>query len=229
MGNCLRIGVALVCASMQPTAAQVVGTAPSEKAESADETLTFNQTFGFGKADVLTPEGKTHTIYIPLSGLGFGNLLPYFKREEDITKFGAQPLFISVDKVQAIHSKANGLYIEHIVLKGKRQHVLGARGVEGPVELFNYTQTKYIPAGSTPTQTTYIVYPKRHWYLRRQGELVEVLRGSFVEQMSAYFQNDPAVVAALAAKDLGYRDMRTLVRLYNEHQAPAATSPTPVK
>ncbi|MBF9236933.1 hypothetical protein I2I05_05950 [Hymenobacter sp. BT683] len=214
---------------MQPTLAQDAGRSAGPGAEATDENLTFNQTFGFGEAVVLTPEGKTHTIYIPLSGLGFGNLLPYYKREEDITNFGAQPLFISVDKVQAITCKTTGLYLEHMVLKGKRQHVLGARVEEGPVELFNYTQTKHIPAGSSPIQTTYIVYPKRHWYLRRQGELVEVSRGGFVEQLSAFFQDDPVVVAALAAKTLGYRDMRALVRMYNEHQTPAPSGLIPPK
>ncbi|WP_426060999.1 hypothetical protein [Hymenobacter sp. B1770] len=184
----------------------------------------FTQTFEFTKATVTGPDGKTHEVYVPLSSPGFADLLPFFRRKEDIDKFGSVPLNISVDKVQTI--QANGYYFEHLMLKGKRQHILGARLVNGPVELFNYTKTKRISeSGPNMYTNSYTVYPKRHWYLRRQGELVEVSRNNFIPQLTEYFKDEPAVVAALTNQELRYRDMVALVMAYNEGQANATAKP----
>ena len=191
----------------------------------AGEGLNFKQTMGFGQAELTTTGGERSIVYIPLSSLGFGQVVPVFNREEDIDKPGAQPLFISVDNVQMIRATATGQYLEHMVVKGRRRHQLAVRVLDGPVELFSYTQVQQGTSGPVSFQVPPNASAKRQWYVRRQGELVEVLHGGFMKQMVAYFHDDPVVVEALANKKMGYDDMRMLVRMYNQHQAPTA-SPT---
>ncbi|QKG51559.1 hypothetical protein [Hymenobacter sp. BRD67] len=182
-------------------AAQQLPVAADTTRAATDEGVAATQSFGFGKAEILGADGKTHTAYVPLSPVGFAGLLPFYRHPEEIGRFGSEPLNISVDKVQTI--KVNELYLEHMVVKGKRLHVLATRVAEGPLELFNYTQTKQVPlAGATQlggVSVGYLVYPKRHWYLRRQGELVEIARHDFVAQLTPFFQSDPTTVAVLTS------------------------------
>ena len=167
--------------------------------------------------------------------MGFKNYLPFHRHEEDLARFGREPFSIDIDKVKSV--RVNGLYQEHVVLKGKRKHLIATRLVNGPVELFNYTevpQPALAPASAiagTPVMAAAGLnaaglsgFPDRQWFLRRAGqELVKVERMSFAAQMTAYFQDDPEVVAAIAAGQLHYRDMVRLVQGYNEFRTrPAA-------
>lgn len=127
-----------------------------------------------------------------------------------------------MDKVQSVYVPTTGLYLEHMVVKGRRQHVLGVRVLDGPVELFSYIPNRDATTGPPGFQTSPVVYSRRQWYLRRQGELTAVAHGGFVKQMSAYFQDDAVVVDALAGKTMGYDELKTLVRIYNDHRAVAA-------
>ena len=148
-----------------------------------------NNIRGFGKAEILGPDGKTHFVWVPINLLGFSKYLPFHRREEDVRRFGREPFSIDVDKVQSI--KLNGLYQEHMVLKGKRKHLIATRVVNGPVELFNYTEVvqsgmAMVPGGGVAGGmvmggTGLGAYPNRSWYLRRQGgELVKVERVEFI-------------------------------------------------
>ena len=197
-----------------------------------------NNIRGFGKAEILGPDGKTHFVWIPVNLMGFNKYLPFHRHKEDLDRFGREPFSIDVDKVQSI--KLNGLYQEHMVLKGKRKHLIATRVVNGPVELFNYTEmvqtTAMVPIGGAGTAAVAAAgmamgatglgsFPDRHWYLRRTGgELTKVTRSEFIAQMTAYFHDDPELVAALGAGKLHYRDMVTLVQGYNEYVTrPAGT------
>ena len=157
---------------------------------------------------------KKSLVYIPLSTLGF---VPVFAREQDIDRPGAQPLFISVDNVQAIRVVATGQYLEHMIVKGRHRHQLAVRVVNGPVELFSYTQVYAAANSLAGFQSAPGASAKCQWYVRHQGELVEVLHGGFTKQMLAYFRNDPLIEEVLANKKMGYDDMRMLVRMYNQH------------
>ena len=190
-----------------------------------------NSIRGFGKAEILGPDGKTHFVWIPINLMGFSKYLPFHRHKEDLDRFGREPFSIDVDKVQSI--KLNGLYQEHMILKGKRKHLIATRVVNGPVELFNYTEivqtTAMVPIGGAATAAVAVAgaamvgaglggFPDRQWYLRRNsGELVKVLRSEFTAQMTAYFQDDPELVAALGAGKLHYRDMVKVVQGYNEY------------
>ncbi len=188
---------------------------------------------GYGKAEILGSDGKTHQVFIPISVNGFAKLLPFYRREEDLRRFGTEPLNIDVDKVQSI--RLNDLYQEHMVVQGKRKHILASRLAEGPVELFNYTEVSQavpviIPLGGVSGPMMMMTLgvggiPNRTWYLRRKGELMQVSRAYFLPQMAIYFQDDAELVAALQAGKLHYKDMLTLVRTYNRHKAEAASSP----
>lgn len=190
------------------------------------EALGFNQV-AFGKAEITGPDGKTHFVWVPIRPTGFNRLLPFYRTEAQAQKFASEPFNIDVDKVQSI--KVNGLYQEHMVLKGKRKHLLATRLVNGPVELFNYTEIDQTApvvgmAGGALGGPGLGSIPNRQWFLRRAGgELVKVERLDFVPQMTAYFQDAPEVVAALARGQLHYRDMVQLVEGYNEFRTrPAA-------
>ena len=192
-----------------------------------------NNIRGFGKAEILGPDGKTHFVWVPINLMGFSKYLPFHRREEDARRFGRAPLSIDVDKVQSI--KLNGLYQEHMVLKGKRKHLIATRVVNGPVELFNYTEVvqsgmAMVPVGGVAGGMVMVgtglgAYPNRSWYLRREGgELMKVERVEFIAQMTAYFHDDPELVAALRARKVHYREMVKVVPGYNEYLTrPAGT------
>ncbi|GAA3982103.1 hypothetical protein GCM10022407_29240 [Hymenobacter antarcticus] len=192
-----------------------------------------NSIRGFGKAEILGPDGKTHVVWIPINLMGFSKYLPFHRHKEDLDRFGREPFSIDVDKVQSI--KLNGLYQEHMILKGKRKHLIATRVVNGPVELFNYTEmvqsgAVMVPVGGVAGAMVMGglgvgAYPNRSWYLRRQGgELLKVERVEFIAQMTAYFHDDPELVAALRARKVHYREMVKVVQGYNEYVTrPAGT------
>lgn len=156
-------------------------------------------------------------------------MLPFYRREEEVRAFG-QPWSISVDKVQTM--RLGGVHYEHMVVNGKRKHLLAARVTNGPVELFNYTEvTQVLLAGGLAgaaltgimlASTGSAGIADRHWYVRRGTELVQVVRTGFVEQMSAFFHDDPATVTDLIGKQVRYPDMLAIVQAYNQHRLAAA-------
>ncbi len=179
---------------------------------------------GYGKAEIVDSNGKKHLMFVPVKVEGIGSLLSFHRTEEDLRKFGKPAVPISVDKVNSL--TVNGLYQEHIVLGGKRQHLLATRVANGPVELF-YTQKRgmgggpMMGAGSAPLMTGGGGYTRRVWYLRRQGgELQEVSEFDFQGFAAQYFADYPALTALLNAsgKDrLEYDDLVIAVRAYNRH------------
>lgn len=219
-----------IAAATPATSGPVVAPAPI----AVDDSLTAaigtsyldNSIRGFGKAEILGPDGKKHFVWIPINLMGFNKYLPFHRHEEDLKRFGREPFSIDVDKVQSI--KLNGLYQEHMVLKGKRKHLIATRVVNGPVELFNYTEmvqsgAVMVPVGGVAGAMVMGglglgAYPNRSWYLRRQGsDLIKVERVEFIAQMTAYFHDDPELVAALRASKLHYREMVKVVQGYNEY------------
>jgi hypothetical protein len=217
--------IALLSLAAGRAAAQTVAPADTAAAPSA---VGFydNEVKGYGKAEILAPDGKTHFVYVPLNLNGFAASLPFFRQEADIKKFGAVPFNIDADKVQSM--KLNGQYYEHVVLKGKRKHILARRLTKGPVELFCYNAVSERMASSgiagTPMGTgSYSATP--HWYLRRPGQdLVAVDRVEFIAQTTRYFHEDHDLLVALTKSKLRYRDMLQIVEAYNEYMTrPAAT------
>ncbi|MDQ2771328.1 MAG: hypothetical protein M3Y54_12605 [Bacteroidota bacterium] len=185
---------------------------------------------GFGRAEILSPDGKKHFIWIPVRPYGFTMYLPFYRSEADIRRMGHEALNIDVDKVQSI--KVSGLYQEHMVVNGRRKHLIATRLVEGPVELFNYTGTmQSTTSGILLTVAAGAVgvggvggIPERHWFLRRVGgELISVKRDGFSAQMSAYFHDDPVLATAFNNQQLDYADMVKIVQDYNAFCAQAAT------
>jgi|GEM_PF-2227164 len=222
--SALSAGSSLVARAQSPT--------PLPEADSlgmASQPDSLRLIKGFGLAHITEPDGQTHRVYVPAGLIGFAGMLPFYRREEEIRAFG-QPWSISVDKVHTM--RLHGVHYEHMVIKGKRKHLLAARVANGPVELFNYTEvTQVLPgpgglvgaavAGAVLAGTGGAGIAERRWYVRRGGELLQVQRTGFVEQMSAFFQDDPATVAALAQQQLHYPDMLALVRAYNQRQLAA--------
>jgi hypothetical protein len=192
-------------------------------APGANETFA-NAVYGFGRASVLAVTGKTYQLYVPINRYGFSHEVPVFQQETNLRRFDAQPQLMAVDKIQSVQTSET--YLEHMVLNGRRQHVLALRTVNGPVELFSYVETKrfHMTAHDIGLKQNigYIPNPdKQHWYLRRQGQLIEVQPGTFAQQLAAYFQDDPATVASLTSGAATYRLLEPLVAAYNQrHPAP---------
>ena len=192
-----------------------------------------NNIRGYGKAEILGADGKKHYAYVLIEPHGFSGYLPFHRHEEDLRRFGREPFSIDVDKVQSL--TLNGLYQEHMVVKGKRKHILATRLVKGPVELFNYTQITQTgmiaPVGGVAGAVVMGgmglgSFPERQWFLRRAGEgLIKVGRVDFVAQMTTYFHDAPELLTALRAGKLRYRDMVQVVQAYNEYRTRPAPSP----
>lgn len=213
-----------------PVAAATAATTPAADSLASPLGTSYldNNIKGYGKAEILGPDGKTHFAYVLINPDGFGGYLPFYRREEEIRKFGNAPFSIDVDKVQSL--KLNGLYQEHMVLKGKRKHILATRLVKGPVELFSYTQIRDVVMPSSSTGMMVGGFGSRadiQWYLRREGEeLVEVDRIEFTAQMTHYFHDYSALVVALKERKMRYKDMVAVVQGYNEYLTRPATGAT---
>ena len=217
---------ALSVALAQPAAAQSPDEPPTEAA--APDSLALIK--GFALADITEPNGQTHRVYVPAGQPGFAGMLPFYRRETEIRSLG-QPWSISVDKVQKM--RLYGVHYEHMVVQGKRKHLLAARVAHGPVELFNYTEiTQVLPlglasavvAGAILASTGGEGLAERRWYLRRGTELIQVKRDNFVAQMSEYFKDDPATATALINKQLHYPDMLAIVQGYNANRLAAGAA-----
>jgi hypothetical protein len=204
----------------RPATAQTLDE-PSTEAAAPD---TLDLIKGFALAHITEPNGQTHQVYVPAGQPGFVGMLPFYRRETEIRALG-QPWSISVDKVQKM--RLYGVYYEHMVVQGKRKHLLAARVAHGPVELFNYTEvTQMLPGGLVGAAVAGAILAgtggqglaERRWYLRRGTELIQVKRDTFTEQMSEYFKDDPATVAALLQKQVHYPDMLAIVLAYNQHK-----------
>ena len=231
-------------AAAGPAHAQATATTPQAPAAPVSDSLATaalktnhpdNLINGYAKAEILGSEGKKHSVWIPVNPHGFSRTISFHRTEAEARKVGRTPYAISLDKVQSL--TVNGLYQEHMIIDGERQRILATRLVNGPVELFNYTDTMPLPLVVAPglgmigalavgaASGGLSVIPGRIWFLRRQGgELVQVKRDQFVEQMVEYFHDFPAAVSALRNGALEYTDMVALVRSYNEYVAQA--SPT---
>jgi hypothetical protein len=199
---------------------------PPTEADPPDSTALVK---GFALAHITEPGGQTHQVYVPAGQPGFVRMLPFYRHEEEVRRFG-QPWNISVDKVQKM--RLYGVHYEHMVVQGKRKHLLAARVANGPVELFNYTEVTQVmvmpfgligavAAGAILASTGGEGIAERRWYLRRSGELVQVQRSNFVAQMSEYFKDDPETVAAVTQQQVHYPDMLALVQAYNQRRLAA--------
>ncbi|SHK08003.1 hypothetical protein [Hymenobacter psychrotolerans] len=179
----------------------------------------------YAPGEVMTPEGKQVKAYFPISVNGFEKSISYFNTHPEVRPF-PQPRFISVDKIHSM--TVRGQYSETLKLNGKSLHILAARLVNGPVELFNFAEAKSVPVplpvpGAVFTPIAGIPYTKNHWYLRRNGELAEVKRGKFEEQLSEYLSTKPELAARVKAKAEGYR-YQDMVRIITEYNQPAGSS-----
>jgi hypothetical protein len=195
--------------------------ADSLKARSASSGNTIK---GYAKAEIVGPDGKLSHPYVLVEPGGVAQFLLFYRREDEVRRFGSEPFSIDVDNVKSL--KVNGLYQEHIILKGKRKHLLATRLVEGPVELFHFAQEPQsgsMGGGGGMMMGAYRTAAISRWYLRREGgELVEVNRTEFITQMTHYFHDDPGTMALLMQRKLGYSDMVKVVQGYNEYRTQAA-------
>ena len=228
----LLIGALSVAGSLTAKAQAPADASEADSLGIASEPDSLRLVKGFGLARITEPGGKTHQVYVPVGHIGFVGMLPFYRREEEVRAFG-QPWSISVDKVQTM--RLRGVHYEHIVLNGKRKHLLAARVANGPVELFNYTEaTQIVAGGLVAAAVTGAILAStggegivdRRWYVRRGTELVQVLRTGFVEQMSTFFHDDPATATNIINKQVHYPDMLAIVRAYNQHRLAA---PEPAK
>jgi hypothetical protein len=180
----------------------------------------------YAPGEVVTPEGKTVKAYFPHSINGFEKNISYYNAHPEVRPF-PKPHYISVDKIKSM--TVRGQYSETLSIHGKSLHLLAARLVDGPVELFNFAEAKSVPLpvpipGAMLIPVVGIPYTKNHWYLRRAGVVTEVKRGKFEEQISEYLTAQPDLAAKVKgkAKDYQYQDMVRIVSEYNQQ----ATGPT---
>ncbi|MBC6700393.1 hypothetical protein [Hymenobacter sp. BT190] len=179
----------------------------------------------YAPGEVVTPDGKLVKAYFPISVNGFEKTISYYYSHPEVRPF-PKPHFISVDKIHSM--TVRGQYSETLSMNGKSLHLLAARLVQGPVELFNFAEAKSVPLpipipGAALVPIVGIPYTKNHWYLRRNGELVEVKRGKFEEQISAYLSAQPTLATKVRAKEDGYR-YQDMVRIISEYNQQTATS-----
>lgn len=52
-----------------------------------------------------------------------------------------------MDNVRTIYLPSTGLYLEHMVVKGKARRIMAAQVLQGPVEFFTYTPVEFTTSG----------------------------------------------------------------------------------
>lgn len=181
---------------------------------------------GYALGEVVTPEGRLVKAYFPKSVNGFEKTISFYYANPE-ARPAPKPHYISVDKVRSMTVREQ--YSETLAMNGKSLHLLAARLINGPVELFNFAEAKAVPLpipipGASLIPVLSIPYTSNHWYLRRSGELVEVKRGKFEEQLSEYLSAQPTLATKVRAKDEGYQyqDMVRIISEYNQQQAAAS-------
>ena len=191
---------------------------PAAKAADAFAGATYH----FGYAELTTVAGKMYPVYLPLARYGFSQEVPVFRQESDMQRLDAEPQSIPVARVTSVQT--TDAYLEQVVLAGKPQPLLAVRTVQGLVELFSYVETKRIHMGGGGLRRSIGYVPrldKQHWYLRKQGVMTEIDQQKFAPQLTAYFSDDPAVAAGLAAGTWSYATLGALVSEYNQRHPPA--------
>ncbi|WP_156109072.1 hypothetical protein [Hymenobacter sp. APR13] len=128
-------------------------------------------------------------------------------------------------QVSRVHSITAGThYLETMLLPDGEelydQEILAERFVNGPVEIFLQAEAQRIPvalpAGGAILGAA-IPYTNSHFFVRRNGVLMQVYRGSFKEVMSQYLHDYPELAAKVRAgeKDYHYRNLISIVTEFN--------------
>lgn len=165
-------------------------------------------------------------MYLPHSVNGFEKFIDFCETHPEVRPY-PQTKHISVDKIHCM--TVRGQYFETLHdNEGKSMRILAPRLVAGPVELFNYAEGKSIPpivpiaaiASMGAASTVLLLginYTSNHWYLRRNGQLTEVKRSKFTEQVATYLQDAPELAQKVTARTKGYQyqDMPQIIAEYN--------------
>lgn len=165
-------------------------------------------------------------MYLPHAVNGFEKFIDFCETHPEVRPY-PKTKHISVDKIHCM--TVRGQYFETLHSdEGKSLRILAPRLVEGPVELFNFSEGKSVPPvlpiaaiASMGAASTVILlginYTSNHWYLRRNGKLIEVKRSKFTEQVAAYLQDAPDLAQKVEARAQGYRyqDMPQIITEYN--------------
>ncbi|MBD2713704.1 hypothetical protein KBK19_01505 [Microvirga sp. STR05] len=164
--------------------------------------------------------------YVPIPTMypGIGTDFIYY-RAHPKSKPKPKKQTVEISRVHSITAGAH--YLETMLLPDGSdelydQEILAERFVNGPVEVFLQAEAQSIPvpipvAGSILGAA--IPYTNSHFFVRRNGFLMQVYRGSFKEVMSQYLQDYPELAAKVRAgeKDYHYRNMISIITEFNAH------------
>ena len=172
-------------------------------------------------------DGRTIQGYMPIPmrypGLS-ADLFYYLAHPQ--SKPRPKKLKMEITKVHSITAGTH--YLETMLLPDDSgpelydPEILAERFVNGPVELFLQADAQQIPvpipvAGSILSAG--IPYTNSHFFVRRNGFLMQVSRGSFKEEMSQYLQDYPALAAKVRGgeRNYHYRNLISIITEFNAH------------
>jgi len=172
-------------------------------------------------------DGRTIQGYVPIPmqypGLG-ANLFYYLANPR--SKPRPKKLKLEITKVHSITAGTH--YLETMLLPDGADselydpEILAERFVNGPVEVFLQAEAQHIPvpipvAGSI--MSAGIPYTNSHFFVRRNGLLMQVDRGSFKDVMSQYLQDYPELAAKVreGEKNYHYRNLISIITEFNAH------------
>lgn len=190
---------------------------------SADTTMCIvDRTVSFGWGTLQLMDGREIQAYLPVPTLYPGIDFPfkYYSARPD-----SKPLPPSqIARVEDVRSMTAGShYFETMRFPTeKKAKILAERVVNGPVELFLQAEQQRaplpIPLPGAVAHTA-IPYTNSHFFVRRDGKLMQVERGRFNTQMSQFLIAYPALAekVARAEKTYHYRDMVTIIMKYNRY------------
>jgi hypothetical protein len=120
----------------------VTSQAQQAPTSSPTDSVETSRRSDYAPGEVVTPEGKKVKAYFPHSINGFEKTISYYNTHPEVRPF-PKPHYISVDKIKTM--TVRGQYSETLEMNGKSLHLLAARLVDGPVELFNFAEAKSVP------------------------------------------------------------------------------------
>jgi hypothetical protein len=179
----------------------------------------FTDTFRLG--ELTKADGTKLTAYLPSTRMGYERILDYFETPPGQKPHAARHTL----PMKQVHCMSvYGRYYENLGDDGAPAKVMALRVLAGNTDVFTYAQPKMLPV-PVPGVGALLVnaYTNNHWYLRRNGEITELRRGKFAEQLSAFLADYPELArrVANAETNYGYRNTLTIMNEYNKHMAKA--------
>ncbi|UOQ54373.1 hypothetical protein [Hymenobacter cellulosivorans] len=188
----------------------------------------YNRYISFMPGTLRLMDGSTVPAYVPVPTVypGIDYTFIYYL---GYPKSKPKPAKKEMQVAQLQSMTAGSHYFEPMRVPGEKKiKILAERFVNGPVEVFLQAEAQRVPVPIPVAGAilhTAVPYTNSHFFVRRNGLLMQVDRSSFKDVMSQYLQDYPALATKVRAgeKDYHYRNLIAIITEFNAHLSSTPT------